>query len=120
VRANWHRANSASPRWTLAKSIQNIKIRRVDHNVNISVDYLMQIWYNQEGKCSLSGITMTWAERKGHNTATSISLDRIDPAMGYIEGNVRLLCHAVNAFRGEMTDMETLNMLKQWWEFAHG
>jgi hypothetical protein len=53
---------------------------------------------------------MTWG--RGKVTATSISLDRIDADGGYTAGNVRLLCHAVNAFRGRMSDSEMIAMAR--------
>jgi len=54
---------------------------------------------------------MTWAQ--GKVLPTSITLDRINPDKGYTRRNVRLVCHAVNSFRGRMKDKEMLQMAKQ-------
>jgi hypothetical protein len=43
---------------------------------------------------------------------TSLSVDRIDNSKGYIPGNVRLVCVAINAFRGTMNDEEMLKMAR--------
>ncbi len=43
---------------------------------------------------------------------TSITLDRIVPELGYAKGNIRLVCHAINSFRGRMTDAEMLAMAR--------
>lgn len=56
------------------------------------------------------GIKMTWAQ--GKVLPTSISLDRIDHTQGYSSDNLRLICHAVNAFKGQMTDAEMLVMAR--------
>ena len=76
----------------------------------IDQDYLMALYDQQEGICALSGIRMTWST--GKTEPTSISMDRIDNNQGYIEGNVRLICQAINAFRGKMNDDELLKMAK--------
>lgn len=50
------------------------------------------------GFCELSGIAFTLA---GARSASSPSLDRIIPALGYVAGNVRVICHAMNAALGD-------------------
>jgi hypothetical protein len=42
----------------------------------------------------------------------SMTMDRIVPALGYTSGNVRLVCHAINRFRGQMSDTEMLAMAR--------
>lgn len=76
----------------------------------ITLDELSQLFITQGGRCALSGIEMTWA--KGKLLPTSITLDRIDHDGGYTSGNVRLLCHAVNSFRGRMSDDEMIAMAR--------
>lgn len=39
-------------------------------------------------------------------------MDRIDQNRGYVGGNVRLICYAINNFRGRMTDDEMLAMAR--------
>lgn len=68
----------------------------------------MGLFEYQNGKCALSGIPLTWA--KGRVMATSITLDRIDHRRGYVKDNVRLVAHAVNSFRGTMSDDEMFAM----------
>ena len=99
-----------SPRMNLQAALSN-KRHRGEH-VTITVDYLMGIWNEQNGKCALSGIPMTWAPGHCGPTPTSISIDRLDPTRGYEAGNLRLLCHAINSFRLRMTDRELFEMAK--------
>jgi hypothetical protein len=106
-RAQENIRRQASPRYILNLSLHNARKRRP---VSISVDYLLDIWTKQNGDCALTGIKMTWGQ--GSILPTSISIDRIDQSLGYVEGNVRLLCHAVNCFRGRMTDEEMLAMAR--------
>jgi len=78
--------------------------------VSLTIEDLLALWRNQNGRCVLTGITMTWGT--GRIEPTSMSVDRIDPQIGYSKENVRLICHSVNMFRGNMTDKEMLTMAK--------
>lgn len=69
---------------------------------------VIKLWEKQKGRCALSGITMTWG--RGLVMPTSMSTDRIDNTRGYHLDNIRLVCHSVNAFRGNGTDEEMLKI----------
>ena len=104
---NHRKRNKRSPRYAFSSSLAMARKRA---EVTIDQNYLMKLYDDQEGLCALSGIRMTWAT--GKTAPTSISMDRIDPLKGYVEGNVRLICMAVNAFRGTMNDDELLKFAK--------
>ncbi len=76
--------------------------------VAIRLDELFALWEKQNGLCAITGIRMTWG--RGRIESTSLSLDRLDPDKGYSLDNVRLVCHAVNCFRGRMSDDEMFAM----------
>lgn len=69
---------------------------------------VIDLWRKQNGRCVLSGIEMTWGQ--GSTKATSVSVDRIDSKRGYHLDNIRLICTAINAFRGNGTDAEMVLM----------
>lgn len=96
-----------SPRWVMQITLRHGLKRRPTENP-ATIDDLMQKWTDQGGLCAITGIRMTW--RQGKVLPTSISLDRIDPEGGYSSDNLRLICHAINAFRGRMTDDQMFNM----------
>ena len=50
-------------------------------------------------RCSATGLPLAHAKGSNGPAATSPSLDRIVPALGYVPGNVRLVCHRFNALR---------------------
>ena len=103
-----HRArNKLSPRYAFSATLAQARKRA---EVSIDQTYLMALYDSQEGLCALSNIRMTWAT--GKTSPTSISMDRIDSTKGYIDGNVRLVCVCVNAFRSTMNDDELLKMAK--------
>ncbi len=119
--AEWQRKNAErtaprrlawrqkSPRNVLSISIRGCLLRRPTENP-ATLDDLVAIFNKQNGKCALSGVTLTWAQ--GKILATSMTLDRINPEEGYSANNIRLLAHAVNSFRGRMSDSEMLSMAR--------
>lgn len=52
------------------------------------------------GRCELTDLPFSKREGGRHQCAYSPSLDRIDPAKGYVPGNVRVVLWAVNASIG--------------------
>jgi hypothetical protein len=87
---------------TLARTRDNLNDRAIDYNV--TVDYLVGLYYGQEGKCFHTGETLT-LERglvDGAVTFTLCTMDRIDNAKGYEVGNIILACDGINRMRSDM------------------
>ncbi len=106
--ASRRRLNAISPKYVLTLAIFNAEKRA---EVTIIRDDLMELWKRQNGLCEMTGIRMTWGQ--GRIQPTSLSVDRIDSDKPYELGNVRLVCHAINCFRGRMTDSQMLGMAKK-------
>jgi hypothetical protein len=85
--------------------------KKRDIEFKISIDYAWELYLNQNRKCSLSGLPITFSpSKKGHATGeTTASLDRIDSDKGYIEGNVQWLHKWVNLMKSDFTQNEFLN-----------
>ena len=66
---------------------------------NVSIEYLWNLYEQQDKKCSLTGLSITFG-RNGHRSETTASLDRINNDKGYIEGNVRWVLKDINMIRG--------------------
>ena len=75
----------------------------------ISLTDLEDIWKSQNGKCALTGWDMTMVLGKG-NIDTNASIDRIDSSVGYVSGNVQLICRALNVFKSDMSEDFLINM----------
>ena len=73
---------------------------------NITFEDLYSLWKEQNGRCAISNIPMTYTLCNG-NVMTNISLDQINPKAGYTKNNIQLVCWAVNRMKGEM-DMNSL------------
>lgn len=89
------------PTHALSKSLRRGLERRPTDNPAVLSDLLM-LWEKQQGCCAVSRLPMTWG--KGNFYPTSISIDRINPEEGYTAANIRLVCYAVNAFKGRWSD----------------
>ena len=76
----------------------------------ISWSDIEDILRQQDGKCALTGIQLTFKREVGVKLKTNASIDRIVPGGPYIKENIRLVCSIVNKMRLDMTDEE----LKYW------
>lgn len=68
----------------------------------LSFDFLLDLWTKQEGKCALSGVPMTFIVGK-KKVPTNITIDRINSSVGYIPGNVHLVCYIANIMKNVLT-----------------
>jgi len=82
-----------------------IKKCRHRKNINCSITYndLVELWQEQEGKCAITGLTMTTDSHYAN-----ISVDRINCLKDYSRDNIRLVCWWVNMARNTLTDGEFL------------
>lgn len=80
-----------SIRYWFSSKLYVIKSRK-SKEIHIDVNYLCELYKQQEGCCAISGLQMTTSE----NCLTSISIDRIDSTIDYHADNIQLLCKAIN------------------------
>jgi hypothetical protein len=87
------------------------KKRAKDNNIqyDIDYDYVMSILQRQNYKCFYSGKEMLLdGNREDHNY--SLSIDRVIPELGYVEGNVVFCVHKINLIKNNMT----LKEIEEW------
>lgn len=75
------------------------KLRRPLPAVDLTADYLYQLFKRQQGRCALSGVTLALTANHPH----CLSLDKIDANQIYVEGNVQWLSWYINRAKGEMS-----------------
>lgn len=81
------------------------------HECDIDLQYLKQLWEQQDGKCALTGIPMTPRLLKGNSCPTTASLDRIDSTQGYVKNNVQFVCCSINLAKNNYTQTEILSFI---------
>lgn len=89
-------------RYLVGTSKNSAKSRGIT-DYDIDVEYLEALYSKQKGLCAISGNEMTLISGKGC-VATNISMDRIDNKLGYIKGNIQLVCRSVNSLKMNMGD----------------
>jgi len=72
-------------------------------------DYIIELWSKQNGKCYYTGTQMDVTGYKNNNPI-AVTVDRIIPALGYVENNIALCCSIVNRMKQDLT----IDELKMW------
>jgi hypothetical protein len=75
------------------------------HEVSVSIEDAWELFQQQGGLCALSGdpIKLEPSLRRNEQTA---SLDRKDPAKGYVAGNIQWVHKDINFMKQQMTNEE--------------
>ena len=74
--------------------------------VDLTEEYLYDLYKSQKGLCALSGVEI---QIEG-NSNLRLSLDKIIPEKGYIEGNVQWTIFAANRAKGDLTQEDFLRL----------
>jgi len=84
---------------------------------DLTLEYLKEIWENQNGLCPYTNIKMevprSSQDEDIKKTPTKASLDRIDPNIGYIKGNVEFVCYCVNVMKNDFTKEQMVDFINQ-------
>jgi hypothetical protein len=80
-------------------------VKRVSENprqsrtIDITIEYLNELFLKQEKRCALSGEPLRFVPRYAANA----SLDRIDSSLGYISGNVQWVHKDINIMKNVLS-----------------
>jgi len=79
---------------------------------DLTVEDLMQLLKDQNGKCFYSGIEMEFRSFGSGRSPYSVSIDQVIPSRGYTKDNVVLCCWIVNAGKSNLSTEEYLNICR--------
>ena len=79
--------------------------------ITITSKYLLEQFKAQNGCCYYSGEPLLYGHRKGVQQPNSLSIDRKNPKLGYVVGNVVLCTHFINTMKGSCSVDEFKSML---------
>jgi hypothetical protein len=89
---------------------------------DLTLDYLLDLWQKQDGRCFYSGIPMEFARWGCGRKAYSVSLDQKVASGGYTKDNVVLCCWAVNSGKNDLPLIEYIDICKKvtehWSEYS--
>lgn len=77
---------------------------------NITTTDLSELWNKQAGRCALTGWPIELHKSYKEKTQRTASLDRIDPKLGYVRGNIQWVHRDVNYAKRHMTQEEFINL----------
>jgi hypothetical protein len=87
------------------------------YQTDLTIEYLKQIWDKQNGTCPYTNIKMeisrTSQDEDIKKTPTKASLDRIDPNIGYVKGNVEFVCYCINVMKNDFTKYQMIDFINQ-------
>jgi hypothetical protein len=89
---------------SVAKSMMHSSRKRAEEKglpFDLSHEYIMSL---DVSRCSVTGVALRIACEDGKQNFLSPSLDRIEPRLGYIEGNVRVVANAINSCKGSAAE----------------
>jgi hypothetical protein len=89
---------------------QGNKIRR-PKELNISVEYIWDLFLKQDSRCALTGLELKFP-KYGKDKSYSASLDRIDSSKGYVEGNVQWVHKHINIMKNKFDQSYFREMCK--------
>lgn len=94
--------------------LKNARMRK-NKQLNLSLEYLKELWEKQKGKCPYTG----WNLQNPPTTSSKLewipdraSLDRIDSSKGYIKGNVQFVSMIAQFAKNKFTEDQLLEFCK--------
>jgi len=89
------------------------RAKKKELDYNLTSDYLVELWNDQEGSCALSGrkFELGKAEKFRQVHPDAPSVDRIVPSKGYTQGNIRFLTYHCNVCVNEYGDEVLIKLM---------
>lgn len=82
---------------------------------SLTPEDLYEIWDEQEGRCALTGILLTY-DRINGGSDTNVSIDRIKPKGKYVKKNIQLVTKKVNLLKHTMEQNDLLAIVGKIYE----
>lgn len=106
---------SATPQNYLTRLFGQLKHARTKKEKSkikweIELEHVLDLWDQQEGKCALTGLFMTYHKDGSGRRDLNASIDRIDPDVDYLAHNIQLVCARANAMKHILKEDELY-----WW-----
>lgn len=106
-----------APRNAVRATVRKAKNRAAEKNIPFDLDqHLSAILRRfQAGVCELSGVRFAPFVRGSNRPEwNSPSIDRIEPELGYVYSNIRIICHALNTAIGHWGEDQTAVLMEAW------
>ena len=89
------------------------KIQSRNKDFNLTLEDMLEIWNNQQGKCVYTKVDLQPTKYKGYNDPRyTMSVDRIDSTKGYTKSNIQFVSVSMNYMKHTMTHKQVLEYLQ--------
>lgn len=105
LKTNPEKLRSYARAYYLNELIRNLvmKAKGRAKALGMAFDGLPDIRESRPAACACCGVTLDYNPRNGKPMDASPSLDRVDPAQGYVSANVRVICYRCNTLKRDGT-----------------
>ncbi|MCK4245560.1 MAG: hypothetical protein KAX20_08050, partial [Candidatus Omnitrophica bacterium] len=85
---------------------------------DLTLEYLKELWEKQKGKCFISGLVLylpetTLVREREKKRPNWASLDRTNPKMGYVVGNVQYVALSLNLAKSNFEESEISDLMNE-------
>ena len=113
---NWKGFGDISSSWfsnVILRAASGRKSRTsIVKKVDITIDYIWELFLYQNKKCALSGVDLFLPKNnsKSELKKANASIDRIDSSLGYVKGNVQWVTKTINIMKNTMSQEEFISV----------
>jgi hypothetical protein len=110
-KARKEKIRSYNKKWTEKSYANYIRVLYICNKTkfkDVTLEFLLDLYNKQNGKCALSGLQMS--NKLGD--LYSISIDRINSKIGYDMSNVQLTCQFINLGKNKHTNEDVFEFFE--------
>ena len=113
----WRERCLKHPGIMFGKALRNARTRAKERSVpfEITREYIYTLFENQDGKCYYSGMQLSVVKniKEREHDPLKMTLDCVDPKLGYVAGNIVWCAYCINALKLQMSEAEMLNICSE-------
>jgi hypothetical protein len=101
----------SSPRRFLTDAVAHLRrsSRKKEIPFDIDLDYIDEIWKQQNGRCAISGVMLTYKRKD----LFGVRIYVVEESKGYVKGNILLVSDGVKRMKRDMSDEEVRGFVEE-------
>lgn len=92
------------------------RCRKLKIKFELTFDYFFNLYIHQNGNCFYTDVKMDVCTHGKGKSRYSLSIDKIIPEKGYIEGNVVFCTNKMNTVKSDLTLEEIKRWMPEWYD----
>jgi len=114
--AGWREKCLSYPNIMFGRAVTNARSRAIKKGIpfDLTRDDVIKMFEDQDGRCYYSDIKLSVVKSDASKTHDpfKMSLDCVDPALGYVKGNVVWCAYCVNALKLKMSKESMIDICR--------